>query len=598
MKSDDVMTKALSLKKTRVSIFNHHEFADAWFKDQSRRGQDHYHDSVYSGSIGDWGKVPGSSKMTPQEAFDISTKVDRHPFDQFGSLNGDNISKKPKKVVEYTRSGRDIENNSAQRRMDDSPYYSKNKVDIDTEFDWWSQGYRLLGAFIDCDQLVYQYCSRWMMWAAYVNPNYEGGGFSEYYPNAQSGEEVDYSEYNEILDCHQGDTQWELLGVYRMELYQFIEQLSKHVWHIDSWEYQVVIGSLEYMTDQDCSYLGKDKYGNPLYGGVLPMENGYFSMGVFQDDICILEADGYNFDDFDRSDESNSTNEQNEEIENDENDEHDEHDENDDDDDPGDDDDDDPGEERNLMQKKKFKINFNESRKRKRKTEEQEDFTYELTYLNEILDNFKTCRLCLDYPTYQDGYFQGSNGTDDSVIINQCWKFHSHNSYTCSADCILLGHLQGTITNLKYADISFGKPSEDIESEANTNSILNSFGVGSHQKAGSFENYFLLTSFAISFITFLFTYGYGHVPDDKNAALLEKQFKADVRKEKKKALVQRLREKMKRDEENFEIEARNRIRKSTIRNKKMSSIKKLENDIDTRYRKTYIQDDESYFSYN
>eukprot|EP00588_Corethron_pennatum_P008738 CAMPEP_0194273652 /NCGR_PEP_ID=MMETSP0169-20130528/6953_1 /TAXON_ID=218684 /ORGANISM="Corethron pennatum, Strain L29A3" /LENGTH=583 /DNA_ID=CAMNT_0039016671 /DNA_START=124 /DNA_END=1875 /DNA_ORIENTATION=- len=582
------MTKASNLKKTRVSIFNLHEFADAWFTDQSRRGQDHDHDhdSVYSGSIGDWGKVPGSSKMTPQEAFDISTKVDRSPLHQFGSLNGDNINKNPKKVAEYT-SGRDLENNSAQRRMDDSPYHSKNKVDIDTEFDWWSQGYRLLGAFIDCDQLVYQYCSRWMMWAAYVNPNYEGGGFREYYPNASSGEEVDHSEYNEILDCHQDDTQWELLGVYRMELYQFIEQLSKHVWHIDSWEYQVVIGSLEYMTNQDCSYLGKDKNGNPLYGGVLPMENGYFSMGVFQDDICILEADGYNFDDFERNDENeerendeNGENDDDEEIENDEN-----------------DDDADPGEERNLIQKRKSKINFNESWKRKRKTEEQEDFTYELTYLNEILDNFKTCRLCLDYPTYQDGYFQGSNGTDDSVIINQCWKFHSHNSYTCTADCILLGHLQGTITNLKYADISFGEPTEDVGSEDSTNSILNSFGVGSHQRAGSFENYFLLTSFAISFITFLFAYGYGHVPDDKNAALIDKQFRADVREEKKKALVQRLREKMKRDEENFEVEARNRIRKATVRSKTMSSIKKLENDIDTRHRKTYIQDDESIFTY-
>jgi hypothetical protein len=32
------------------------------------------------------------------------------------------------------------------------------------------------------------------------------------------------------LDCHAPDSSWVLLGVYRQEFYQFIEQISKHLW--------------------------------------------------------------------------------------------------------------------------------------------------------------------------------------------------------------------------------------------------------------------------------------------------------------------------------------------------------------------------------
>jgi hypothetical protein len=54
----------------------------------------------------------------------------------------------------------------------------------------------------------------------YVDPNYAGGGYDEYFGDSAEGS----------LDCHSPDSSWVLLGVYRQEFYQFIEQISKHLW--------------------------------------------------------------------------------------------------------------------------------------------------------------------------------------------------------------------------------------------------------------------------------------------------------------------------------------------------------------------------------
>ena len=56
--------------------------------------------------------------------------------------------------------------------------------------------------------------------AQYVDPNYAGGGYDEYYGDDAPGS----------LNCHSPDTDWELIGVYRQEFYQYIEQISKHLW--------------------------------------------------------------------------------------------------------------------------------------------------------------------------------------------------------------------------------------------------------------------------------------------------------------------------------------------------------------------------------
>jgi len=70
---------------------------------------------------------------------------------------------------------------------------------------------------------------------------------------------------------------------------------------------------------------------------------------------------------------------------------------------------------------------------------------YTLTNLNNIYQNFTSCTYCMDYPTYQDGFFNGNSGYGYDDLINQCWKFYSHNSYTCNGDCQTMALKQGTV---------------------------------------------------------------------------------------------------------------------------------------------------------
>lgn len=87
----------------------------------------------------------------------------------------------------------------------------------------------------------------------------------------------------------------------------------------------------------------------------------------------------------------------------------------------------------------------------------QEAQEYTLALVNEVYDEYKYCTLCVDYPTYQDGYFIGDDGTDGDDLINQCWKFHSHDSYPCgSADCVAVASSQGTMVELVIDGVTFG----------------------------------------------------------------------------------------------------------------------------------------------
>ena len=214
------------------------------------------------------------------------------------------------------------------------------------------------------------------------------------------------------MDCHNPDSDWQLLGVYRQEFYQFIEQISKHLWAIDDYEYVVALAGLAYMTDYDCFYVGADNSGNSIYAGVAPQPYGKFEMALYTDGYC-LEPDtslGMTFDDYGLTSSISLGS--------------------------GDDTDD-----------------YSYSDVYDWWYDAQE---YTLTNLNDVYEEFKYCTSCVDYPTYQDGYFIGDYGTDDDDLINQCWKFYSHDSFTCEAECIAMAHAQGTILSIKYGDSVFG----------------------------------------------------------------------------------------------------------------------------------------------
>eukprot|EP00588_Corethron_pennatum_P011228 CAMPEP_0194282598 /NCGR_PEP_ID=MMETSP0169-20130528/23490_1 /TAXON_ID=218684 /ORGANISM="Corethron pennatum, Strain L29A3" /LENGTH=660 /DNA_ID=CAMNT_0039027977 /DNA_START=242 /DNA_END=2224 /DNA_ORIENTATION=+ len=486
------------------------QVADAWFEEQRRLGLNTEID-VDSTIFGVDSTEYASNGLNPREAFDVS-ELSEFPDSEFDNaankLRLDKIAERNSQqkresgtssIPEFRHSNTQNEDKlrkkttdpvSPQRRMW-TTYYNKNKADITEDIDWFAQGYRMLGGFIDCshskdgghgsqsgdDGVETNPCSRWMMWAAYSNPNYEGGGWEEYYDgdddtvscpdgyiayngtddfytdhandngcyknstddgydakdygngdgddiyrrlgddqynsNGKTGDDIDYAKYNKRLDCHKDSTDWVLIGVYRQEFYQFIEQLSKHLWAIDSYEYITAIAGLAYMTDDDCSYVGSDNDGNYLYAGPKPLPWGSFMIGIYLDDQCLLSTSDYNFDDFGLTSELD--------------------------------------------------------------LDLDDDSTYvsddlydywsagqeqTLSNLNSIMNTFKMCRLCMDFPTYQDGYFIGTYGTDDYSLINQCWKFHSHDSFTCNADCIQLGHKQGTIVKVSYGGKIYGGSTE------------------------------------------------------------------------------------------------------------------------------------------
>mmetsp|Transcript_579 Transcript_579/g.1131 ORF Transcript_579/g.1131 Transcript_579/m.1131 type:complete len:405 (-) Transcript_579:678-1892(-) len=354
---------ALNQKTQSWGAERSRKLTKAWLKEQELLGGE-LDPKSGSGSVGNWERVPGAPDMDAHEAFKQSDEVQSFPEEEI--VNAVKKTKLGEKVGSFRSSGPKEPLISSQRELEgysvgNNPYDSKVSLSEGPSYDWFSQGYRMLGAFIDCDHTVYNECSRWMMWAAYINPNYQGGGWDEYYgyTGGEDGEDVDYSEYNENLDCHNDDTEWLLLGVYRMELYQFIEQLSKHLWEIDSYEYYAVTAAMSYMTVYDCV-----EVDNGYYGGPRPTEGGDIEMGVYSDEYCL-----------------------------------------------------------NLVEDEDY-----DNRRRRRLSqdggENYEDGAPEstLTALNEILDTFKMCRLCLDYPTYQDGYFIGDTGTDDGSIINQASK--------------------------------------------------------------------------------------------------------------------------------------------------------------------------------
>jgi len=292
-------------------------------------------------------------------------------------------------------------------------------ADVGTAWDVWQQAFRMLGGYIDCDHPRdddQSGCSRWMIWAAYVDPNYSGGGYSEYMGDDATGS----------LDCHSADTSWILMGVYRQEFYQYLEQISKHLWAINQWEYIATIASLAYMTDTDCFAVSADNNGNTIYAGVQPTEGGYFEMALYTESNCLYSQSlGVTYDDMNLQSDLNFGGSHDED---------------------GDYDDD-----YFVNQASEWWYNAQE---------------YTLSDVNEIFDSYKSCTLCMDYPTYQDGYLNGDSGYDEDDLINQCWKFYSHDSFPCETDCIGLASAQGTIVGLQYGNYQFGGDFVQSESSA------------------------------------------------------------------------------------------------------------------------------------
>ena len=332
-----------------------------------------------------------------------------------------------------------------------------------------------------------------------MNPNYQGGGRSEYFGNYGANNNFYQFDDDEVeseieklspLDCHSPETEWQLLGVYRQEFYQFLEQISKHVWAIDEYEYIVALAGLAYMTDADCWNVGYDEKGNSLYAGVLPMSKGEFQMALFTDSSCLYvnEDTAYTYDDFAEITDM----------------------------DLGSQDGNFWGDDNNNEDYQQAYNNWAAAQ------------TYTLDLINEVYTEYKYCTLCLDYPTYQDGYFIGDYGTDEDDLINQCWKFHSHDSYPCESDCVSLGAAQGSIVQFKFGGKYYGDSwdgSSGLGSSTNYDRVGRSYVSQGHEtKLDKLKaNLFVTTSgilFVATFLAFAVSKGSRSSGGSKSRALL------------------------------------------------------------------------------
>merc|ERR1719215_2179118 len=353
------------------------------------------------------------------------------------------------------------------------------------EYDMWDQAFRMLGGYIDCDPNQMSDsdshsgdrrnlggsrdygngCMRWIIWASYlrsksgcekgqnsgknVNGNADGDDDRRFLEDEDGNKYADADD----LDCHKRDSSYDLLGVYRQDYYQFLEQLTKHVWATDSYEYNIMLATLEY-TSTYCSVAGYYG-GEPLYVDVMPVRGGDLQMGLYTDDQCIqsLNDKDVTYDDFvdnardyDEEEDENAEDEEEAEYDDGEEEEEAEY--------------DDGGEEVNEG---------NRDRNLSEDFGDGNDYSYLMDYtlyeFNNIFDTFRKCTNCVDYPSYQDGELNGYYGTDEDVLVNQCWKFHSHDSYACEADCLALATAQGTILNIKYGGVIFGNAASKEEVE-------------------------------------------------------------------------------------------------------------------------------------
>ena len=211
------------------------------------------------------------------------------------------------------------------------------------------------------------------------------------------------------------------------------------------------------MTDDDCFYVGSSKSGTSLYAGVAPQMYGNFIMGLYTDQSCIEpdQDSGYTFDDFGLY--SNV--------------------------DLGSGDDDTASWAEEWWQ-------------------DTQEYTF--TQLNDVYESFKYCTSCIDYPTYQDGYLIGDSGTDEDDLINQCWKFYSHDSYPCESDCVALAHSQGTILSVVLHDKMYGIPQDDFYYDSATRLQTSKASTSVESKFSRLlANVFVTFSFVVFVATFL-----------------------------------------------------------------------------------------------
>lgn len=210
-----------------------------------------------------------------------------------------------------------------------NPYSAQPFVEGMSEYDEYQQAWRLLGFMIDCnsvddddasgsgsEDVTEDGCARYVLWAAYVDLDYEGGGIGEYqywdrksqawndtacyYADASSGDnnndnddEVEENGRSRCakMDCHLDSTDFSVLGFFKHKNYDdWMEQLFKHegmcVWTDEEYAFMKNARKAWPQGCVDSGSMSKDGEYN-LYYNIKPMRSGRIAVGLYTDTQCL-----------------------------------------------------------------------------------------------------------------------------------------------------------------------------------------------------------------------------------------------------------------------------------------------------------------------
>jgi len=205
-----------------------------------------------------------------------------------------------------------------------SPYDSIFADGSETYYDEYAQAWRVLGWYIDCDfcngdngdgndfcqgdrnrrlengdgdeDAAPTGCPRFLLWAAYVDVDYEGNGGNEYsHFNRNTGR---WNRRNcksgarcVKMDCHMPDTNFKLIGFFKEPRYdEWMEQLINYqgdcMWN-DS-EYKLMHNISPMGLVNTCTKTtSRDEYsGRYLYYNLQPNEHATVTIGLYTEDTC------------------------------------------------------------------------------------------------------------------------------------------------------------------------------------------------------------------------------------------------------------------------------------------------------------------------
>ncbi|KAL7530511.1 hypothetical protein ACHAXR_003532, partial [Thalassiosira sp. AJA248-18] len=213
---------------------------------------------------------------------------------------------------------------------DYDPFSVQPFVEGMSEYDEYQQAWRLLGFMIDCntvndddyeasggsgDEITEEGCARYVLWAAYVDLEYEGGGIGEYqyWDRETSSWDTTPCQYADKgsqhsgdgdgdgnsrcakMDCHKEDTHFSVLGFFKHRNYDdWMEQLFKHegmcVWSDEEYAF---MKNARKAWPKGCAYTGTTVTENEvditLYYNIKPLQSGRIAVGLYTDEQCLAE---------------------------------------------------------------------------------------------------------------------------------------------------------------------------------------------------------------------------------------------------------------------------------------------------------------------